>query len=1054
MLRQSLFRFVNQKNLLLLSQRSVYRSALDNSDKIAVIDSNGRYSYSHLLSASVQLRDKLLSVSNEKQKSANKRIAFLCNPDASFVVAQWTCWLSRATCIPLCKDHPQALLDYYIDDSKCSHLIVSPEYENILRPLADKFQIPLIILTNKDLELGKTKNVLQSSNQQQLDIFSKSSDDALILYTSGTTGKPKGVVHTIATLRAQMDAMLYAWRLTKEDTILNVLPLHHVHGMINCVMSPLYAGGTVVMMNKFDAEQTWDHLLNDKDPPINVFSAVPTIYIKLIEHIAKSSKNKDVKKRCSDHMRLFLSGSAALPESTFQKWHDLTGFEIVEQFGSSETGRVLSNKLDGKKLAGRVGLPMPDLTVRLVQKDEQNNDQIVAEGTYDKVKILQKEHDGKVQGEMYVKGPALFKYYFNKEEATRKAFDSQGYYMMGDMAEYDKDNNTFRILGRSSVDIIKSGGYKISALDIETVILHHPLVSECVVIGVKDLEWGERVTAIIVLQPGKKEQDLTLEQLRDYCKKKLPGYQCPTQLKVVDKLERNAVGKVNKKELNDTSNKRHTQLGVLCPNDVSFVVAMWASWMAGATVVPLSSHHPPSSLAYFLTDAQCRGVIVGDDKSNELIKSTLKSNSLMDLPIININQKNLSTKFTNQDVNDDLLLSTTTIDRTERSNALIVYTSGTSGKPKGCVLTFDTVQAHVDSMIKAWRWTKDDVILHVLPLHHVHGLINALLTPLYIGATTIMLPHFDASKVWEYLVHPGFEQHITVFTAVPTIYSKLIKDHETKLASRPQTRDFVREQCSQMIRLMMCGSAALPESIHRRWYEITGHNLLERYGMTECGMALTNPLNGERIPGTVGRPMPGVVIRITKENASSPMGYDILVEADSDNTKVEVQNTDEPIEGELYIQSPTLFKEYWQKRNETRATFTADGTFFKTGDICRYDSVKNVFSIRGRQSMDIIKRAGYKISALDIERVLLEHKNISECSVVGMDDPTLGQKIVAIIVPKSLNNIKDLTIDTLRQYSKQSLPSYSLPDSITILDHIPRNAMGKVNKKELVRLVV
>ena len=122
--------------------------------------------------------------------------------------------------------------------------------------------------------------------------------------------------------------------------------------------------------------------------------------------------------------------------------------------------------------------------------------------------------------------------------------------------------------------------------------------------------------------------------------------------------------------------------------------------------------------------------------------------------------------------------------------------------------------------------------------------------------------------------------------------------------------------------------------------------------------------------------------------------------------------------------------------------------------MCRYDAEKNIFSIRGRQSMDIIKRAGYKISALDIERILLEHKNISECSVIGIDDPTFGQKIVAIIVPKSLNNITDLTIDTIRQYSKQYLPNYSLPDSITILDHIPRNAMGKVNKKELARLIV
>ncbi|CAF4709685.1 unnamed protein product [Rotaria sp. Silwood2] len=419
MLRQPLLRLFNQRNFLSLSCRTVYRSALDNPNKIAVIDSNGRYSYSHLLSASVQLHDKLLSLTDDKQKSAHKRIAFLCNPDASFVVAQWACWLSRAICIPLCKDHPQSLLDYYIDDAKCSHLIVSPEYEQLLRPLADKFKIPLIIITNKDIELGKTKQNIPLTNQEQFDIFSKNSDDALILYTSGTTGKPKGVVHTIATLRAQMDAMLSAWRLTKNDTVLNVLPLHHVHGMINCVMSPLYAGGTVVMMNKFDVEQTWDHLLNDRNPSVNVFSAVPTIYIKLMEHI-KTLSIKDVKKLCSDHIRLFLSGSSALPESIFQKWHELTGFEIVEQFGSSETGRVLSNKLEGKKIAGRVGLPMPDLKVRLVQKDENNNDQIVAE-----------EHDGKVEGEVYVKGPTIFKYYFNKEEATRKAFDSHGYYMMG-----------------------------------------------------------------------------------------------------------------------------------------------------------------------------------------------------------------------------------------------------------------------------------------------------------------------------------------------------------------------------------------------------------------------------------------------------------------------------------------------------------------------------------------------------------------------------------------------------------------------------------------------
>ena len=191
MLRCSVFRLFNQRNPLSLSYRTVYRSVLDNPDKIAVVDSNGQYTYSHLLSASVQLRDKLLSVTDANQKSVNKRIAFLCNPDSSFVVAQWSCWLSRAICIPLCKDHRQSVIDYYIDDAKCSHLIVSPESEKLLRPLADKCKIPLILGTNKDIQAGQSKKVLNSSNQEQFDVFSKSTDDALILYTSGTTGKPK-----------------------------------------------------------------------------------------------------------------------------------------------------------------------------------------------------------------------------------------------------------------------------------------------------------------------------------------------------------------------------------------------------------------------------------------------------------------------------------------------------------------------------------------------------------------------------------------------------------------------------------------------------------------------------------------------------------------------------------------------------------------------------------------------------------------------------------------------------------------------------------------------
>ena len=157
-----------------------------------------------------------------------------------------------------------------------------------------------------------------------------------------------------------------------------------------------------------------------------------------------------------------------------------------------------------------------------------------------------------------------------------------------------------------------------------------------------------------------------------------------------------------------SSSRRSVQLGVLCPNDASFVVAMWASWMVGATVVPLSSLHPPASLAYFINDAQCQGVIVGDEQSNELIEAVFTNNAQAKVPIVSIENPLSTDTVTNEDVTDDLMLSTSAMNRNEKSNALILYTSGTSGRPKGCVLTFDIVQAHVDSMIKAWQWTKDD----------------------------------------------------------------------------------------------------------------------------------------------------------------------------------------------------------------------------------------------------------------------------------------------------------------------------------------------------------
>jgi acyl-CoA synthetase (AMP-forming)/AMP-acid ligase II len=197
MLRQAVVRLCRTSKLLRIPLRTVYRSVIENGEKTALIDEHGRYSYSQLLAASIELRDKLQSVTDAQQQSSKKRIAFLCHPGASFIVTQWSCWLSRAICIPLCKDHPQSLLEYYIDDAQCSHLVASPEYDPILRPLAEKFRIPLLHVDHQQIKAEQDKDTLKSRNLQEFDLFSTSSDDALILYTSGTTGKPKVDICTL-----------------------------------------------------------------------------------------------------------------------------------------------------------------------------------------------------------------------------------------------------------------------------------------------------------------------------------------------------------------------------------------------------------------------------------------------------------------------------------------------------------------------------------------------------------------------------------------------------------------------------------------------------------------------------------------------------------------------------------------------------------------------------------------------------------------------------------------------------------------------------------------
>jgi malonyl-CoA/methylmalonyl-CoA synthetase len=279
-----------------------------------------------------------------------------------------------------------------------------------------------------------------------------------------------------------------------------------------------------------------------------------------------------------------------------------------------------------------------------------------------------------------------------------------------------------------------------------------------------------------------------------------------------------------------------------------------------------------------------------------------------------------------------------------------------------------------------------------------------------------MLPRFDADLVWNRIASGS----MTLFMAVPTIYVKLIAAWE---AASPERRAALTAACGRL-RLMVSGSAALPVSTLERWREISGHTLLERYGMTEIGMALSNPLRGERVSGSVGTPLPSVEVRLAGEHG---------------------EQVAPGVAGEIEVRGPSVFKEYWRQPEATRVAFR-DG-WFRTGDTAVVENGR--YRILGRTSIDILKTGGHKVSALEIEEALRKHPSVAECAVVGVPDAEWGERVAAAVV---LNAGNAIDLASFRTWAKDWLAAHKVPSRLIVLDSLPRNAMGKVTKPVLLAL--
>ncbi len=431
---------------------------------------------------------------------------------------------------------------------------------------------------------------------------------------------------------------------------------------------------------------------------------------------------------------------------------------------------------------------------------------------------------------------------------------------------------------------------------------------------------------------------------------------------------------------------------------VEAIVLYLATVRAGGVFLPLNTGYTPAEIEYFLGDAEPRIFVCDPGCVDDLTPITSGVGATV-LTLGADGEGSLTDAARNAPEAFE------TVERAADDLAALLYTSGTTGRSKGAMLTHGNLVSNAEALRETWRYTADDVLIHALPIFHTHGLFVATNVTLLSGASMLFLPKFDIDRVFELM------SRATVLMGVPTFYVRLLQD------------DMLNGEITAHMRLFISGSAPLLAETHREWKARTGHAILERYGMTETNMNASNPYEGERVAGTVGFPLPGVEIRVTDPETGAELAQGEI--------------------GMIEVRGPNVFKGYWRMPEKTAAELRENG-FFITGDLGKFDE-RGYLNIVGR-GKDLIITGGYNVYPKEIETEIDAIPGVVESAVVGVPHRDFGEGVTAVVVTTGKGELSEAAV---LKVLEQRLAKFKLPKRVIFAQDLPRNTMGKVQKNLL-----